>query len=262
MLLDYLNTMKTNYHSYYSHITSEKRGREKRVSAEELQVMHLEHMYLVFVMEWVLGVGTKYQLQNQYEVFKRDLIEEFVIEYMKRFVQKSQQHKSSNGMAFKFYKEDLDFHVDNVLALLFRGLLKDIFPHEVHLKTDNFINNNVLEAEEIPEQVLTQLQIEKINRNSNAFLLMLLKKIESKGSQSRFISEDLLRLLFNPLIFKPFNPNIKNFIPINKTFVYCILSMPIENEEKKRILASHMDKKEFLSLLLLIQLENNCYLSL
>jgi hypothetical protein len=38
--------------------------------------------------------------------------------------------------------------------------------------------------------------------------------------------------------------------------------MPIKTEEKKMILASHMDKKEFLSLLLLIQLENNCYLSL
>jgi hypothetical protein len=103
--------------------------KQNPVSVEELHILHLEHLYLVFVMEWVLSVGTKYQLQNQYEIFKHDLIEEFVIEYMERFVQKSYQQKGSGGLAFKFYKEDLEFHVNKVLALLFRGLLKDIFPH-------------------------------------------------------------------------------------------------------------------------------------
>lgn len=103
-------------------------------------------MYIVFVMEWILNVGTKYQLQNQYEFFTRDLIEEFVIKYMQIFGQKDSQ-KTSDKSTAKFFKEDLEFHVDNVLALMFRGLLKDIFPHTSHLKMDNFIQNNVLDPE-------------------------------------------------------------------------------------------------------------------
>ena len=92
---------------------------------------------------------------------------------------------------------------------------------------DKFLADKVLEPEELPEPVLIGLQIEKLNRNSNNFLLMLLKKHTQIYKNTNFIAHDLLPLLFNPLLINPFNRNLEKFIPINKTFVYAILNLPI-----------------------------------
>ena len=46
-------------------------------------------MYLVFVIEWILNVATKYHLQDQYQILDHDLIEEFVAEYIKQFYSKT-----------------------------------------------------------------------------------------------------------------------------------------------------------------------------
>ncbi len=80
---------------------------------------------------------------------------------MTKFYERSSIQKGPHlhKIITKFFKEDLKYHVYNILALIFRGLLKDILPHADHLKNDNFILNNVLDSHELPEQDLTKLQI-------------------------------------------------------------------------------------------------------
>ncbi len=54
-------------------------------------------MYLVFVMEWILDVGTKQHLQDQYATFGHDLIEQFVLEYMKKFYDRTSIQKATHS---------------------------------------------------------------------------------------------------------------------------------------------------------------------
>ncbi len=41
VLFDLINTMKVNYHSYYSYITSSKHCNDHPVTLEQLQILHI-----------------------------------------------------------------------------------------------------------------------------------------------------------------------------------------------------------------------------
>lgn len=118
-------------------------------------------MYFVFVIEWIVNVGSRYHLQEQYEFVGEDLVERFVEEYVERFYRKQEsvgrgkreQQKEQN----RFFKEDLEFHVENIVAYMFKNLLKDSLPHEESLGMSEFLVDEVFEVDELPSQTLTSV---------------------------------------------------------------------------------------------------------
>lgn len=61
-----------------------------QITPKLLHLIHLEHMYFVFVIEWIVNVGSRYHLQEQYEFVGEDLVERFVEEYVERFYRKQE----------------------------------------------------------------------------------------------------------------------------------------------------------------------------
>lgn len=135
------------------------------------------------------------------------------------FVEQNGTLLTSNNYLFK---ADLGLHVDNVLTLLFRGLLKQIDSLE-----DTPITMQAVEIEELTEQEIVALKMNSINSEGNPFLTSLLKRHSEIKWTNGFITERLLSMLYGPLIVEPFNADVSSLVPVNKTFVYSILSLPI-----------------------------------
>lgn len=43
------------------------------------------------MLEWIENVGGKYHLQEQYELFDHDLIEEFVVDYVTKHIKDTEK---------------------------------------------------------------------------------------------------------------------------------------------------------------------------
>jgi len=74
VLSNWLTTLKINYEYYFEYLDQQKQKQSQNEPTKEttlitpklLHLIHLEHMYFVFVIEWIVGVGSRYHLQEQY----------------------------------------------------------------------------------------------------------------------------------------------------------------------------------------------------
>ncbi len=105
---------------------------------------------------------------------------------------------------------------------MLKGLLCEFNYQPHHMNVSQLIDEDIYS-----EGKLVVQHIKELNAKMNPFIFMLLNKQQFIKTASLFIADGLIMQLFEQLILNPIHQNLAKFMPINKTFVYSILNLPL-----------------------------------